>query len=319
MDLLAYLNDELSNNNIEHHHFLISYNPQNKIIHCFFEGKTDESFYGTTIRNLLPDGYKLKTYTCGKKDNVLFHYNELGNRTSKKQPLLFFIDKDIDNIIPVEIVKSESIYETDYYSIENYIVTSSSLLQLWAEVFRQSSGTAVAEKLETLFEQAHNEYNKIALQFMAWVLHHRRKGGGRLNLDCIKTNELFTIDDNLKLTPSFTELSDLYNYLLQKTKVETQANEYENIQKCLHELSSFEIKKISRGHNEMDFFIEFCKALKKISTNVETVKITTQVDINCANAIDIMGPRIKPHQSLLSFLMTHFENTSISTGKTITV
>lgn len=316
MNLLEYLNEELANNNIDHHLFLISYNPQNKVIHCFFEGKTDESFYGTTIRNFLPSEYKLKTYICGKKDNVLFHYRELGYKTSNKQPLLFFIDKDIDDIIPIDVDKSESIYETDYYSIENYIVTNSSLLQLWAEVFRQSSGTAVADKLNDLFSEAYNEYNKIALQFMAWTLYHRRKGGGRLNLDCIKTSDLFTIDENLKLTPSF-ELADLYQYLHLKTKVNTQADELESIQECLNELSAFEIKKISRGHNEMDFFIEFCKALRKTSANVETVKITTQLDINCANAIDIMGPRIKPHQSLLSFLTKHFEKTSTPTGNII--
>jgi len=47
MDLLKYLNKELANDNIEHHLFLIEYNPKRKVVHCFFEGKTDESFYGS--------------------------------------------------------------------------------------------------------------------------------------------------------------------------------------------------------------------------------------------------------------------------------
>jgi hypothetical protein len=311
MDFLDYLNQELANDNIEHHLFLIEYNPKRMVVHCFFEGKTDESFYGTSIRHLLPEGYKLKTYICGKKDSVIYHHNEIGHKTCDIQPLLFFIDKDIDNIIPIPVNKSESIYETSFYSIENYIVSSTSLSQLWAEIFRQTSGTKVSDKLETLFDEAHMKYNIISIRLMSWVLFHRRKGGVRLNLDCIKTTDLFSITDNLKLLPSFS-LEDFYNYLDIKTKVNTLSSEYSEIDSCLNELSQFEIKEVSRGHNEMDLFIAFFKKLKEITANVESTKIKPHVEINSVNVIDIMGPRIKPCSLLLKFLEMHFSKLASS-------
>ena len=154
MDFFDYLNSELECENIEHHLFLIDFNPKNRIVHCFFEGKTDESFYGTVLRNFLPDYYELKTYICGKKDSVLYHHNEIGHKSCDTQPLLFFIDKDIDDIIPIQVKKAETIYETIFYSIENYIVNCSSLSQVWAEIYRQSSGTKISKRLEQLFNTA---------------------------------------------------------------------------------------------------------------------------------------------------------------------
>lgn len=312
MNFLDYLNQELTNDNIEHHLFLIDYNPRNKVVHAFFEGKTDESFYGTAIRNLLREGYELKTYICGKKDSVLYHYREIGHKTNTIQPLLFFIDKDIDDIIPVEVEKSQTIYETTLYAIENYIVNSTSLEQVWAEIFRQTSGTQICVKLKELFEVAHEKYNLIALDLMSWILYQRRKGGVRLNLDCIKTNDLFNIDQNLELLPTFTK-EELYGYLSDKTKVVTEPEDYAGIKLCKSELSVFEIKKVSRGHNEMDFFIEFIKVLKEVSSNASGANIKAHVEINSANVIDIMGPRIKPNEYLSNFLNQHISATKQST------
>ncbi|PSV20702.1 DUF4435 domain-containing protein [Photobacterium sp. GB-56] len=311
MDFLDYLNKELANENIEHHLFLIGYNPKKRIVHCFFEGKTDESFYGTTIRHLIPTGYELKTYICGKKDSVLYHHGEIGHKTCDMQPLLFFIDKDIDDIIPVKVNKAETIYETGYYSIENYIVNSESLCQVWAEIYRQSSGTGISNKLATLFSKAHEEFNNISKELMAWVLFHRRKGGVRLNLDCIKTTDLFNIDNNLKLHPNYS-LPDMYNYLDGKTKVSTESTEHGGIKQCWQELSQFEIKEISRGHNEMDFFIAFLKKLKEVTSNVSSVSIKPYLEISSTNVIDIMGPRIKPCDSLLDFLEIHFSKLDVA-------
>ncbi|MFH4832271.1 DUF4435 domain-containing protein [Vibrio diabolicus] len=308
MNFLDLLNEELSNDNIEHHLFLIGYNPRNKVIHCFFEGKTDESFYGTLVRNMMPDTYKLKTYICGKKDSVIYHYNEIGHKTNNVQPLLFFIDKDIDDIIPIEVPKDENIHETIYYAIENYMVNGAAICQIWAEMFRQSSGTKISEKINNLFDNAHSEYNKIALRLMSWVLYHRRKGGVRLNLDCIQTNELFSINRNLELSPAFTDL-ELYSHLDSKTKVVTLPSDIEGINQCYDELSAYEIKTVSRGHNEMDFFIEFFKKLKEVSSEA---KVKPQFDISSSNAIDVLGPRTKPCKLLLSFLTAHFSKLDVT-------
>ena len=49
------------------HDFLLFYNPEDRIVHAFFEGKTDESFYGSFLRSEIPSGWLLKTYICRRE------------------------------------------------------------------------------------------------------------------------------------------------------------------------------------------------------------------------------------------------------------
>lgn len=158
-------------------------------MHAFFEGKTDESFYGTFLRSELPIKWRLKTYICNNKDGVYFHFEQLKNLHSNVQPLLFFVDKDIEDIIPFPRVADERIHVTDYYSVENYVVTSDCIERIWAEIFRQGSGTSVALELSSTFENALSTAHDIFLDMMSWILFHRRQGN-RPNLDCIITKFL---------------------------------------------------------------------------------------------------------------------------------
>ncbi len=304
MDFLDRLKDSLSDDVVVTHDFLLSYCSTESAAHAFFEGKTDESFYGTYIRSLMPDGWSLKTYICGNKDSVYYHFQKLSRNHKKDQPLLFFVDKDIEDIIPFERTENEIIHVTKYYSVENYIVTDTNMEIIWAEIFKQGSGNNIAKSLIESFSNALKTTHSILLDMMAWVIYHRRKGS-RPNLDCILTKELFQIDDSLLLSKVHTQ-SQLYIYLDGKTKVVTDNDSYKEIDKVRAELDKYDPKEVVRGHNEMDFMIEFYKKLKLVVANESENKIKPIPDITKSNVLDILSPRTPMPDSLRGFLNHHF-------------
>jgi hypothetical protein len=304
MSFLDTLKDSLTDSTVLKHEFLLCYNPSEKIVHAFFEGKTDESFYGTFLRTELPELWRLKTYICNNKDGIYYHYSQLENLHSDIQPLLFFVDKDIEDIIPFPRIQDPKIHVTEFYSVENYVVTSDCIERVWAEIFRQGSGSGVAIELTSTFEQALSAVHDIFLDMMAWILFHRREGN-RPNLDCIITKDLFTINEELMLNRNFTAI-ELYEYLDLKTKLNTDKNEYSTISTLRDELMVFEAKAVIRGHNEMDFFIEFYSKLKSVVAKESNNKIRPQPDITNSNVLDVLGPRTAIPNSLKHFLEYHF-------------
>jgi len=306
VSFLDSLRSSLNDKVVVTHDFLLEYNPESNIVHAFFEGKTDESFYGTFIRRLKPKKWKLCSYVCGNKDSVYYHHEKLSSRHRRNQPLLFFVDKDIEDIIPFERVLDETIYVTGYYSVESYVVSSEMLEQVWSEVFKQSSGTKESDQLIKTFKVAHDLAQEKLKEMMSWVLAHRRQGS-RPNLDCIVTKGLFIIDDNLCLTFQQPSLDELVQLLDERTKVETCPHTKILIDQCKEELEAHNPKEVIRGHNEMDFFIQFINKLKQVVAKESGNKIKANIEITKSNVLDLLGPRVLMPVQLSEFLKKHLQ------------
>jgi hypothetical protein len=318
VSFLDTLKKSLSDKIVITHYFLLEYNPAHNIVHAFFEGKTDESFYGTFIRKIKPSEWKLRSYVCGNKDSVYYHHEKLSSRQRLNQPLLFFVDKDIEDIIPYQRLIDDTIFVTSYYSVENYVVTSEMLEQVWSEIFRQSSGTKESEKLVETFVVAHDLAQNRLKDMMSWVLAHRRQGS-RPNLDCIVTNELFDIDENLRLTFKQDTSDELIQLLDYRTKVVTSQEIKNRIPHCKAELGTHQPKEFIRGHNEMDFFIQFIKKLKYVVAKESGNKIKANIEITKSNVLDLLGPRVPIPERLNEFLKKHLQFVGALLGESIVI
>lgn len=305
MSFLNALEVSMNEDTVITHMFLLEYNPHISAVHAFFEGKTDESFYGTYIRNLKPEDWKIKTYICGNKNKVYYAHRELSDKHEKHQPLLFFVDKDLEDIIPINRLEDKSIYVTSYYSIENYIVTHDAIDRIWSELLRQSSGTQVSDKLTEAFIAALEDIHSILIDIMSWALMHRREENS-LNLGSIRTKDYFRIDDELKVIRKL-DLNDMIILLDIQTKQNTTPILKEKIIQCRDELLKYKPKEIIRGHNEIEFFVEFIKRLRETSAKKLGKPIRIHVEITSANAIDIMGPRVRIPEGLEVFLKYHLQ------------
>ena len=104
------------------------------IIHSFFEGQDDLSFYTNFINSFTQDPDKLHlTYICGDKEGVYKAYG-LVMKANRPGTFLFFVDKDLSDILNEKYLQATNIYVTEFYSIENYIVTEYMLRRIWAEI-----------------------------------------------------------------------------------------------------------------------------------------------------------------------------------------
>ncbi len=166
-------------------------------IHAFFEGDSDSSFY-TGFLHSFAGGRDVCPHRCGNKDGV---YDTFHRVMTHKPPLgtpLFFVDKDLSDILSETRTSATNIYVTDYYSIENYLVTSDMLRRVLNEIFH-FTGTAqdpgpIVEKFASGVEQFHASI----LPIMAWIVCLRYHGH-RPNLNNVKLSRVFLINDELEI------------------------------------------------------------------------------------------------------------------------
>lgn len=299
----------ISSPSVTLHSFLLEFKKQSKIIHAFFEGKTDESFYGTFIRNVMKDGYILKTYVCGNKDGVYYYYSHINGKDLGENIALYFVDKDIEDIIPFHREVTEKIYVTDYYSVENYIVSSVILEQIWGEIFRQGSGSVASKLVLTRFEICLREFYNFMLTVMAWVLYHRRniesKENVKLNLDCVKLKAVYRIDEELDFHILGTP-DNVVEVLSSQTGCMTDMAVWNNnCKKLIEELRMFPPKHIVRGHFEMEFFVYFIHSTKSALAKAMNKALKVHIELTDANSIDVLGPRTQIPVSLDQYLLKH--------------
>lgn len=293
------------------HEFLLELKIQNKIVHAFFEGKTDESFYGTFIRKVKDEDYKLKTYICGNKDSVYYQFEQLSSRSMGTNILVFFVDKDIDDIIPFHRTTDLKIYVTDFYSVENYIVNCEMLEQVFAEIFKQRSGNNASKLVQEKFIKCTDMFNKFMLTVMSWVLYHRRdieNNKTKINLDCVKLKNIYKINDDLEFELTVDGEDDIISVLDSQTKSSTNIKLWNTHKDSLkNEIGAYQPKHYIRGHNEMEFFIYFIQKLKNALNVAQKKPIKLSTEITESNSIDVLGPRTPIPKSLGDFLHSNIK------------
>lgn len=167
---------------------------------CFFEGD-DQKYFGIRL-----DLSKLKTnwsgIYCGGKKNVLDLHKVITNHESYKHSLVaFFIDRDFDNPIPVEMLNL--IYETPCYSIENLYCTDHCLSRVLDSEFKMRNNP----DKPALFDDACKHFQYLLSQFQEkirplniWIKAHRTKekneGCKKLKLNSVALDKFVKVGSN---------------------------------------------------------------------------------------------------------------------------
>ena len=275
--------------------FLLNVKAQGIGIHAFYENINDGSLYGSYIRRRMIESSrlctcsKLYTYDCGNKDGVYEVHQRLNYREFINEIFIFFVDKDLDDIIPIYRESYPDVYVTTYYSIENFLVTREIVEQVWAELFKQGSNFEskdVGQKFEKCLEGFHN----IAIKIMCWTIYHQRIGNNPI-LKNIKIKDFFKIDENFDVMQTIDD-PGLISILDSQGKVKTNQGWETEINNIYQEINGIDPKTFVRGKFEMEFFVEFIKKLREI-LNKTPKKQKIHVDITTSNVIDILGPRVE--------------------------
>jgi len=294
--------------------FLHQYKKRGKTIHLFFEGQEDQSFYISHVENIFPREYELFYYLCDGKSNVEQNYNDINWFVFSKNRILFFIDKDFDDIIETRKISDENIFETKYYSIENYFVTS----ECYARFLKEICGIKTAAVIKELLDQFDSQlslFHKSIRLTIAWIIFCR-KNRHNINLNDIDLSKLFEINNQLEFKRCLSKpYKSIFEYLFDTTKCSHfDSNEIFKINRRLRSIS--EPKNYVRGKYEFWFMFSFYKKtmdslipflneeIKKRNTLNKTKipKYKVHIELKETNICEIMGPRVRMPIELSDFL-----------------
>lgn len=281
------------------HVFLLKYTESDNDIHAFFEGFEDSSFYVNVIKRFAAADRKIHVYQCGSKANVFDAFHKVSDRVGDAGTVLFFVDKDLSDILGEVYVEAPNIYTTEYYSIENYLVSEEMLETIWQDILRPKEEIVDFRVVLEKYREEYIRFCGFMVSVMAWVIC-MRKLNQKLNLNNVSLSKIYIINDEMTLELSAEAKSSGETVLFESmcnTKTHADCTKYYN--DVILMLQNTSPKSYIRGKFELWFFVNFTSKLLRI---LHDMGVKSRVQLMEASAVEFLGPRMNPPQSLLQFL-----------------
>lgn len=299
MNLLDYLRSAAKSETTVYTTFLQQYSKNNSAIHIFHEGKDDPSFYGNFLHSKVKKSQKIFYYQSKNKDKVYENYKKINWSSYSRKRVLFFVDKDFQDILNISYPIDSNIFVTSYYSIENYLVDK----YVFSRSLRELIGLENEKFNSTISKQfifGLMTFYNASLLLTAYILYHK-KLGNPINLQNITISDIFRIDNDYIVKRK----SKILSLLDRKTGVST-INASKAIRELVNELKRINNpKKYTRGKFELSYMIS-CLNMTPDILNVGKAqgekKYKCCVSISNGNAIQILAPRIKQPKEMKEFL-----------------
>lgn len=191
-DFAEYLTSQAGTCGPALHEFILQYNDDDDSIHLFFEGDEDPSFYMPVVRRYAGSRALFRYVSGGKsalgaiKEYLVKNRYELGR-------VLFFADRDHDDLLGCQLPSDHQTFLTDFYSIESYLVG-----RVQAEiVLVDLAGVRSTDKQCMVFldsiEARASEWRAALRPFMAYSLA-AREAGLKPNMNNARLGDVFTVD-----------------------------------------------------------------------------------------------------------------------------
>lgn len=282
--------------------FIENHSKTQRDIHIFLEGRDDPSFYLTFLQKIVPNIQKIRVYRCSNKEGVLYAHQKVARYIKYGSRVLFFVDKDHSDFVSEKKPNAPNIYVTDFYSIENYIVTEDMLRRIWYDFFDITTRDADIESIIGKFKCEQERFYYSMLPLSAWIILNRRRGL-KPNLNNVKLSELYVFDTDLILQTK-CEFSESLTYIERVCDVDHIHDLQESLPEVIDELKPIEPKKYVRGKYDLWFLCTFIEKLKVTLNDVskstgQSFKVRTQIGVE--NAVEVLGPRVQIPQSLQDF------------------
>ncbi|HEY0738661.1 MAG TPA: DUF4435 domain-containing protein [Herpetosiphonaceae bacterium] len=273
---------------------------------AFFEGHDDPSFYYTFLRTYIDDPKKIHVYKCGNKNQVYTTYSKIVQRNDIQNIVLFFVDKDLSDILNEQYVVAPNIYVTEYYSIENYLVSEEMFVAVFVETFQfaYNSGLVDFMPFYIIFQRELKRFYGYLLPIMAWIIFLKRNGY-RPTLNDIDLSQVFVFNEELVLETRESVKKDGEIAIIgRKCGVSNVVIPSASIDAIIAELTLLDPKKYIRGKFELWFFVKYIEKLIDIFGKMQhlTGKVNVKTRISESTAVAFLGPRLRVPPSLDAFL-----------------
>lgn len=277
-----------------------------RALHIFVEGNDDRTFYGTFVRLVAGDRYKIHYYKCENKKAVLSATEFI--KDSKNNYDLFFVDRDLSDFLGEAHPVDERLYITAYYAIESYLVRSE-VVRIYLQETLWYDDSILEEdiltEIEAEFKYQLDSFRRYMMPVMAWIIT-LRKLGERPELDNIKPKDMFFFTEKLeiKLKNDFCPRRRI-QYLRKSCSTTLMPNHISLLKQTVRELKSTPPEQFMRGKYDMWFVVTFIKQV--IIQLQETAKkehkaFKTRVELAESNFFILIASRILCPSDLDAFL-----------------
>lgn len=277
-------------------------------IFLFFEGEDDPMFYNNfVLARLAGRGYR--EFVCFGRSEVLKVHEMVARDGRANGRAIFFIDKDHTDIVGPFLDPLPSVYQTDTYSFENYLVTAEVLRRFWVERLRLSIADPRFGSWMKKFELLHTKYMTRCRLLMAIVLFGRGIEGEpvKLNLNNANLKNIFRIvsaDGNESVRWKVGAKQKFMSSVNLGSK-EIGNSVIKNL--CRNHLSA-DPKTYVRGKYEVWFFVKFLQEMsravsdKALCAASGTRKAKPVETVSESNFIGLVAPLAPCPASLTLFL-----------------
>jgi hypothetical protein len=271
----------------------------------FFEAQDDATFFVHFLRPYLPDATRVYTYHCDGKAQVYQAFEGIIQHDPGVRAVLFFVDKDLDDILGVPWPTDPRVFVTDAYSIENYLVSGEVLQSFYRDAVRLRGVAFDFEAVLRHFDEQLAQFHRAIASTMAWVLVARR-GGHKVNLSNVRLKDLFEIDANVHVR---CRRGLRFGSLCNSGGVTPRGSMYRQLLPLTRELRKMNPKRVIRGKFEAWFLVEFWKS---VITHVQEVAreaggtVSLRLPLEHSNAVAALAKHATIPRSLDLFLQAHF-------------
>jgi hypothetical protein len=286
------------------HKFLTNYDPNSERVFAFVEGEADEVFYRAQIQKYVADQRQIFLYNCDGKKNVCNAYEDIITRYPACQRVLFFLDKDVDDIVGSQWPSDPRIFTTEFYSIENYIVNKETLQRYFKDFIKIRRVDIDLDAVLVNFDDGLKRFHRLMLPVMAWIVVAKRSGA-RITLHDLNPGEILGVSGDATFRKSQCRAMA---YLCRVCQTHQDVAFWKLIRRTSRELARLPAKSYIRGKFEAWWFIEFGqRVLEGIKHVVEeaggSVKVSAQ--LHAGTFIQILAGGITTPPALDKFLSFH--------------
>jgi hypothetical protein len=283
------------------HEFLTNYSPRQPRLHAFVEGDDDVVFYKTVLQARVDVRHRIYVYQCAGKANVFAAFDDIVRRFPECRTIMFFVDKDIDDILGRPWPTDPRIFVTDTYSIENYLVSREALMILINNFVQFRDVSFTTDVILEQFDRELERFHKLATPLMALITYAKRSAM-RPNLNNVQLRELFvlSIDCRPRVRPG-----DRLAYFCRAAGIAIPQGAIGRVTEIAQELRRLPPKRYVRGKFEIWFLVEFFKALlAQMESAAREVggKLKLRSPVEHGNITSTLAGRIQVPEQLDRFL-----------------
>ncbi|PGN64603.1 hypothetical protein CN961_03540 [Bacillus thuringiensis] len=261
------------------HRFMVKF-PKNKDApFCIVEGE-DEKYYELRVK-MRCDNIEPICIPCGGKKKVIDTYKWITKKTEySKGKIMYFIDRDFD-----ELYNDSLIYETPYYSIENFYTTDEAISKIFRNTFKFDEFGDHYRIAMDLFKKRQKEFHDSTKLFNAWIMCQRdisaTQGKSRLNLADVSIENYVSINLN-SVTAKYTIET------IQDKFPEAHEVSAEELNNKLQELEGCVYQETFRGKFETQFLRKFLELLQTDVCSKEPKHFPSKIKVSL-NMYDLVA------------------------------